>query len=338
MADVGATTTTLKIPSDDIVLPFRTVRSGVIGRLVRLGPAVDEILSHHAAPNAVSQTLGEAVALTALLGTALKIDGKLTLQTKTDGLLDFLVVTYEPPGRLRAYARYDKKRVGAEEDIPHEELIGSGHLAITIDPGEEMERYQGIVALTGEGVGEAALTYFHQSEQLPSFVRLAVARYQPSSLPGLHLGPVHVCDYAQLAPERTATLTRPDDRHARIIVTGAIGLPTLPGRTAAKTFLDVIDASRRVRARLERRDPAVGTDLGWVTVAHETLPILGAAGSVVTWSGQLELPTALPPRTPGEESNWRVTVEEWEFLPADPLGVEQPGFEPRMIYADHFPL
>ena len=177
MADVGTTTTTLKIPSDDIVLPFRTVRSGVIGRLVRLGPAVDEILSHHAAPNAVSQTLGEAVALTALLGTALKIDGKLTLQTKTDGLLDFLVVSYEPPGRLRAYARYDKKRVGADDDIAQGELIGSGHLAITIDPGEEMERYQGIVALTGEGLGEAALTYFHQSEQLPSFVRLAVARH-----------------------------------------------------------------------------------------------------------------------------------------------------------------
>ncbi len=177
MADVGATTTTLKIPSDDLVLPFRTVRSGVIGRLVRLGPAVDEILSHHAAPNAVSQTLGEAVALTALLGTALKIDGKLTLQTKTDGLLDFLVVSYEPPGRLRAYARYDKKRVGADDDIARGELIGSGHLAITIDPGEEMERYQGIVALTGEGLGEAALTYFHQSEQLPSYVRLAVARH-----------------------------------------------------------------------------------------------------------------------------------------------------------------
>ncbi|MEO8419597.1 MAG: Hsp33 family molecular chaperone [Hyphomicrobium sp.] len=177
MADVGTTTTTLKIPSDDIVLPFRTVRSGVIGRLVRLGPAVDEILSHHAAPNAVSQTLGEAVALTALLGTALKIDGKLTLQTKTDGLLDFLVVSYEPPGRLRAYARYDKKRIGADDDIAQGELIGSGHLAITIDPGEDMERYQGIVALTGEGLGEAALTYFHQSEQLPSFVRLAVARH-----------------------------------------------------------------------------------------------------------------------------------------------------------------
>jgi len=177
MAEPGAPTQALKAPSDDLVLPFRTVRSGVIGRLVRLGPAVDEILSHHAAPAAVSQTLGEAVALTAMLGTALKIDGKLTLQTKTDGLLDFLVVSYEPPGRLRAYARYDKKRVGPEDDIEQGALLGGGHLAITIDPGEDMERYQGIVALTGKGVGEAALSYFHQSEQLPSFVRLAVARH-----------------------------------------------------------------------------------------------------------------------------------------------------------------
>ena len=176
MAGTVATTETPKKPSDDLVLPFRTVRSGVIGRLVRLGPAVDEILSHHSAPEPVSQTLGEAVALTAMLGTALKIDGKLTLQTKTDGLLDFLVVSYEPPGRLRAYARYDKKRVG-DNDIDPGELLGEGHLAITIDPGEDMERYQGIVALDGEGVGDAALSYFRQSEQLPSFIRLAVARH-----------------------------------------------------------------------------------------------------------------------------------------------------------------
>jgi molecular chaperone Hsp33 len=177
MADAAARPEADKAPSDDIVLPFRTVRSGVIGRLVRLGPAVDEILSHHAAPTAVSQALGEAVALTAMLGTALKINGKLTLQTKTDGMLDFLVVTYEPPGRLRAYGRYDKKRLAANENIEQGELLGEGHLAITIDPGEDMERYQGIVALTGEGVGEAALSYFHQSEQLPSFLRLAVARH-----------------------------------------------------------------------------------------------------------------------------------------------------------------
>ncbi len=162
---------------DDIVLPFRTVRSGVVGRVVRLGPAIDEILSHHAAPEPVSQALGEAVALTAMLGTALKIDGKLILQTKTDGLLDFLVVNYESPGKLRAYARYDKRRVGTGEGLVPSELLGDGHLALTIDPGEEMERYQGIVGLAGEGIAEAALTYFRQSEQLPTFLRLAVARH-----------------------------------------------------------------------------------------------------------------------------------------------------------------
>ena len=74
MADAAATTETLRTPSDDLVLPFRTVHSGVIGRLVRLGSVVDEILLHHAAPAPVSQALGEAVALGALLGTALKID------------------------------------------------------------------------------------------------------------------------------------------------------------------------------------------------------------------------------------------------------------------------
>lgn len=177
MTDTATVAAIGKTQTDDIVLPFRTVRSGAIGRVVRLGPAVDEILSHHAAPAAVSQALGEAVALTAMLGTALKMDGKLTLQTKTDGVLDFLVVNFEKPGRLRAYARWDKRRLAAEESMTAAELLGSGHMAITIDPGEDMEAYQGIVALSGESVGDAALSYFRQSEQLPSFLRLAVARH-----------------------------------------------------------------------------------------------------------------------------------------------------------------
>ncbi len=172
-------------PGDDIVLPFRTARSGVIGRLVRLGPAVDTILSHHDVPDPVSQTLGEAVALTALLGTALKFEGKLILQTKTDGILDFLVVNFEAPGRVRGYVRCDKARFAAgaaNGGIDESALLGSGHLAITIDQGEDMERYQGIVALSGGGLVDAALTYFRQSEQLPTFIRLVLARhYQAGS-------------------------------------------------------------------------------------------------------------------------------------------------------------
>jgi len=100
------------VPGDDLVLPFRTVKSDVIGRVVRLGPVVDAILSRHAYPQPVSHALGEALALTAMLGSALKTGAKLILQTKTDGPLDFLVVHFEQPGpmlgHVRGYASYDK--------------------------------------------------------------------------------------------------------------------------------------------------------------------------------------------------------------------------------------
>jgi molecular chaperone Hsp33 len=166
--------------ADDLVLPFRTVQSGVIGRLVRLGPAVDAILSQQDVPLPVSQALGEAVALTAMLGTALKFEGKLIVQTKTDGILDFLVVNFEAPGQVRGYVRYDKSRLADDatsSSIDQGELLGHGHLAITIDQGEDMDRYQGIVALEGGSLTDAAQAYFSQSEQLPSFLRLAVARH-----------------------------------------------------------------------------------------------------------------------------------------------------------------
>jgi molecular chaperone Hsp33 len=181
MTDAAATARIGDRLRDDIVLPFRTERSGVIGRVVRLGPAIDTILSRHNAPEPISHTLGEAVALTVMLGTALKFEGKLTLQTKTDGLLDFLVVNFETPGRVRAYVRYDKARLDALSSdgagIDQGALLGAGYLAMTIDPGDDMDRYQGIVALNGESLGEAALTYFRQSEQLPTFLRLALARH-----------------------------------------------------------------------------------------------------------------------------------------------------------------
>ena len=89
----------LAASGDDLVLPFHTGQSGVSGRLIRLGPVVDEILKRHDYPEAVSVALGQAIALTALLGTALKFTGKLILQTKTDGPLGFLVADFEAPGR-----------------------------------------------------------------------------------------------------------------------------------------------------------------------------------------------------------------------------------------------
>ena len=161
--------------ADDAVLPFRVVRSGVLGRLVRLGRVADTIISRHAYAEPVSRTLGEALALTGMLGTALKGDGKFTLQTKSDGPLGFLVVNYESPGRLRGYASADPAHIAAE--TTRADLLGKGHLAMTIDKGGERDRYQGIVALDGDTLTSAAHTYFHQSEQIPTFLRVAVARH-----------------------------------------------------------------------------------------------------------------------------------------------------------------
>lgn len=169
--------------ADDIVRPFATRLAGVSGRLVRLGPLVHTILSRHDYPESVSVALGEALVLIALLGSALKFDGQLILQTKTDGPLGLLVADYAAPGKLRGYASADKVAVAAiaaQSTTPAAtqiQLLGKGYLAMTIDPGGDMDRYQGIVALDKVSLVDAAHTYFRQSEQLPTLIRLAVARH-----------------------------------------------------------------------------------------------------------------------------------------------------------------
>jgi len=147
-----------------------------MGRIVRLGPCIDEILNAHAYPEPVARVLGEALALTAMLATTVKIEGRLILQTSTDGPLRMLVVNFDSPQSLRGYASFDDKlNSGSWDSLDQKRLLGKGHLALTIDPGGNLDRYQGIVALQGDTLTQAALTYFHQSEQLPTFLKLAVA-------------------------------------------------------------------------------------------------------------------------------------------------------------------
>lgn len=165
--------------SDDIVIPFGTVRSRMAGRIVRLGPAVDNILSGHDYPASISELLGEALALTALLGAPLKADGRLILQTTSDGPARMLVAHYDAPGSMRGYAGFDRDRVSALEKagkVSSSTLLGKGRMAMTIDPGGKQTSYQGIVSLEQGSLTEAAHAYFRQSEQLPTFIRLAVAR------------------------------------------------------------------------------------------------------------------------------------------------------------------
>lgn len=160
---------------DDRVLPFAVEALDLRGRVVRLGPTVNSILSHYAYPPQVARLLGEAVALAALLGSILKSHGRFQLQTRSDGPVDMLVVDYDAPGKLRGFARFDVERVAEMRDASPAALFGRGHLALTIEREEDAARYQGVVPLEGESLAEAAHIYFRQSEQIPSFVRLAVA-------------------------------------------------------------------------------------------------------------------------------------------------------------------
>jgi molecular chaperone Hsp33 len=164
---------------DDIVLPFAVESLSIRGRLVRLGPAIDQLLKRHDYPEAVSKLVAEAVALAALLGSTLKMNGRFQLQTKSDGPVTMLLVDFDAPSHLRALARFDRARL--ESASAGGDLLGHGHLAFTIDPGGEMTRYQGVIALEGRGLEAAAHHYFERSEQIPTLARLAVGEIVTAS-------------------------------------------------------------------------------------------------------------------------------------------------------------
>lgn len=160
----------------DEAVGFTLPRRHARGRLVRLGPLLDEILSAHDYPAPIARILSEALTLTALLGAMLKdAGGQLTMQAQTEsGIIDLLVCDYKG-GELRGYVRFDRERLSEVPNLPSIfTLFGKGYLAITFDQEVSGERYQGIVPLEGESLAEAAESFFCQSEQIPSMVRLAV--------------------------------------------------------------------------------------------------------------------------------------------------------------------
>ncbi|MEK7265175.1 MAG: Hsp33 family molecular chaperone [Pseudomonadota bacterium] len=157
---------------DDIIIPFEVGDGAVRGRIVRLGAAIDDILKPHEFADPVSELLGEAAALTALMGASLKFDGKLIFQAQGEGAVKLLVADYVSDGAIRAMASI----AGAPEGRGLAALMGKGHLALTIDQGPDMERYQGVTPIEGKTLEEAAAGYFDQSEQIPTAVRLAVGK------------------------------------------------------------------------------------------------------------------------------------------------------------------
>lgn len=205
------------------------------------------------------------------------------------------------------------------------------------------------------------------SPALWPFVRLAVARYQPSSIEGCLLSPVGLTSWVQPLPTRIATVNRPDADHVRVTVTGTVAffrtapsrsgsgvgeLEQIPGDeldadspTGAALRLDDIVGRTRIMTATLQRLPVGGSDLQWQDVAGRRLRVVGQGGESgfrMTWSGQLALPEPLELRTPGMSTTWRVLVEEQELLDADAPDVANAEGQvvtvPRTVYADSFPL
>jgi molecular chaperone Hsp33 len=229
------------VPVDDAVLPFEVDALDLRGRLTRLGPALDEILAKHDYPASVGKLLAEAIVLTTLLGSSLKFDGRFILQTQTDGPVSFLIVDFQSPDRLRAYARYDARRLKSGQDSGA--LLGKGHLAMTIDQGQGMSRYQGLVALDGGGLEAAAHEYFLRSEQIPTRVRIAVGEEWRGGEGGKHrwrAGGVLV-QFLPKAPERArqADLHPGDAPEGTIVHTVAEDDAWVEGQSLIGTVEDV---------------------------------------------------------------------------------------------------
>lgn len=167
----------------DHVTPFAVEPLDIRGKTVRLGETINAILGRHNYPEPVSKLLGEAVVLTVLLGASLKFEGRFQLQARSDGPVDLLVVDFDAPDRMRAYARFDAERLELARAM-NAPILGRGLLGLTIDQGQDMSRYQGIVALEGQGLEAAAQQYFIQSEQIPTRVRLAVGSLTTTDFEG----------------------------------------------------------------------------------------------------------------------------------------------------------
>ena len=164
-------------PNDDLVAAFAIEGEPVRGRLARLGPAIDEILTRHAYPAAVARLLGEACVLAALVGASSKVDARLIVQAQGDGPVAYVVADFDTAGQLRGYCRFDpdRLRTAGEGGVGIADLLGRGLLILTLDP-IGLERSQGVVALEGDSLARCAEDWFARSEQVPTRLVLAVGQ------------------------------------------------------------------------------------------------------------------------------------------------------------------
>lgn len=167
-------------------------------------------------------------------------------------------------------------------------------------------------------------------ETYSPFLRLALARYQPKSIPGAELSPVVLADFVQVPPPRTVTFAPgggPDVFNLRVEGPSS-GPGWVPGEAP-----DLVEVS------VEQRLPGTSDELGWTPAAGPDLSVSVSsalkAGAPLTlpapplWEGTVLLPRQ---RAPGQ---LRVVIRELEHLPADPApGDPGDGAASRLVFAE----
>lgn len=182
MADAVASYDDAAVTGDDSVLPFQLEALDVRGRVVRLDRSLDTILNQHRYPPAVCALIGEAVLLSAMIGQAMKLRERFSIQAQTDGPVSLVATDYfapeteTEPARIRAWARFDHEAVAARTGEPPESLLGDGHFAMTVDQGPHMNPYQGVTSMRPEGLAASAEAYFAQSDQIATRFAIAVGQ------------------------------------------------------------------------------------------------------------------------------------------------------------------
>lgn len=169
----------------DFIQPFQIEDLGLMGRIVRLDGALASAFARQNYPVEVASLLAEAMALTASLSGIIKFDGIFTLQTQSDGPVNLLMSDITSDGDMRGYARFDAEAVelaSVRSGSMVPKFLGAGHLALTIDQGQDTERYQGIVELTGSSISDCAQAYFRNSEQLETAI-IVVSEIEADEMP-----------------------------------------------------------------------------------------------------------------------------------------------------------
>ncbi|HAQ34434.1 MAG: molecular chaperone Hsp33 [Maricaulis sp.] len=199
---------------DNIVAAFQIENRPVRGRIARLGSTLDLIVGSHGYPAPVARMVAEAAILAVLVGDTLKFEGRLIVQANGDGPVRFVVAEWVSGAGVRAMAQLDPDAV-IPADASLTGMLGKGSFAMTIDPGEGKDRYQGVVALEGETLSDCAEAYFAQSEQVPTMIRIAAGEILSGDAPSQWRGSGAIVQ--AIAPDDTRGGVEDDWDHVRAL-------------------------------------------------------------------------------------------------------------------------